>query len=143
MNEDLSHLKILSIFHYAVAGIAGLFACFPIFHLALGISMLTGNFFTPGPQSDMPIPFNLFGLMFTLIPAAVIILGWAFAISLALAGYFLSRRQRYLFCLVVAGIACMFMPFGTVLGVFTILVLMRPSVKDLFNVSNVPAPQGP
>ena len=27
----------------------------------------------------------------------------------------------------------MFIPFGTVLGVFTIIVLMRPSVKMLFN----------
>ncbi len=27
---------------------------------------------------------------------------------------------------------CLFMPFGTVLGVLTIIVLMRPSVKALF-----------
>jgi hypothetical protein len=25
------------------------------------------------------------------------------------------------------------MPFGTVLGVFSIVILMRPSVKELFN----------
>jgi hypothetical protein len=39
-----------------------------------------------------------------------------------------------LYCLVVAGIECIFMPFGTVLGVFTIIVLMRPSVRNLFGV---------
>jgi hypothetical protein len=32
----------------------------------------------------------------------------------------------------MAGIACVFMPFGTVLGVFTIIVLMRDSVRRLF-----------
>jgi len=32
----------------------------------------------------------------------------------------------------MAGVECMFMPFGTVLGVFTIIVLMRPSVKEIF-----------
>jgi len=37
-----------------------------------------------------------------------------------------------MFCFVVACIECLFMPFGTVLGAFTIIVLMRPSVKNLF-----------
>jgi len=34
----------------------------------------------------------------------------------------------------MACIECLFMPFGTVLGVFTILVLVRESVKQLFGV---------
>ncbi len=42
------------------------------------------------------------------------------------------HHRRRLFCLVVAGVECAFMPFGTVLGVFTIAVLMRESVKELF-----------
>lgn len=49
-----------------------------------------------------------------------------------LAGRALAQRRRYTFCLVIAGVACMFMPFGTVLGVFTIIVLLRDSVKELF-----------
>ena len=133
MKEDIDQIKILAIFHYVVAGVAGLFACFPIFHLMIGISMLTGGFFSEGTPTDMPFPFPLFGLMFTLIPAAIILFGWAFAICLAISGYFLTKHQRWLFCMVMAGISCMFTPFGTVLGVFTIIVLMRPSVKELFN----------
>jgi hypothetical protein len=35
----------------------------------------------------------------------------------------------------VAALSCAFMPFGTVLGVFTIVVLVRPSVKQLFESS--------
>ncbi len=132
MNEDLQHIKILSIFHYIVAAIAGLFACFPIFHLIMGISMLAGGFRIPDDPST-PFPVALFGLMFTLIPAAIILLGWAFAISMAFAGYFLGQKRNYMFCMVMAGIGCIFTPFGTVLGVFTIIVLSRPSVKNLFN----------
>jgi hypothetical protein len=30
---------------------------------------------------------------------------------------------------------CLWMPVGTVLGVFTIIVLMRPRVKRLFGVA--------
>jgi hypothetical protein len=132
MNDDLSHIKILSIFHYVVAAIAALFACFPFIHLFIGISMLTGSFFQGGSDQALPFPFSLFGLIFTVVPAAIILIGWAFAICMAFAGYFLSKKQRYTFCLVMAGISCIFTPFGTVLGVFTIIVLMSPSVKELF-----------
>ena len=49
-----------------------------------------------------------------------------------LVGRGLAQRKRYMFCLVVACVECLFMPFGTVLGVFTIIVLSRDSVKALF-----------
>lgn len=126
--QDEQYLKILSIFHYVVGGITGLFACFPVFHLAMGISMLTGGF---GPAPD-DFPFQLFGLMFVLIPGCIIVAGWALAGCMIAAGYFLSTRQKYTFCLVVAGVECIFMPFGTVLGVFTIILLVKPEVKALF-----------
>ena len=38
----------------------------------------------------------------------------------------------------MAGLECILMPFGTVLGVFTLIVLMRDSVKALFGVSMNP-----
>ncbi len=54
-----------------------------------------------------------------------------------LTGRFLSRRQHHTFCVVISALNCMYMPLGTALGVFTILVLQRPSVRTLFGV---PAP---
>ena len=48
-----------------------------------------------------------------------------------------------MFCTVVSGIACMFMPFGTVLGVFALIVLNRPSVRKRFeNGGYFPAENG-
>jgi len=35
---------------------------------------------------------------------------------------------------VLACIACAFMPFGTVLGIFTIIVLSRESVKEIYGL---------
>lgn len=129
-NQDEQYLQILSIFHFVVGGLTALCACFPIFHLAVGISMLTGGF---GPTpTDEPFPFQLFGLMFVLIPAMIILLGWALAAAIVTTGYFLSKRRNHIFCLVVGGVECIFFPFGTVLGVFTIIVLVRPTVKALF-----------
>ena len=132
-NEDEQYLKLLSIFHYVVGGIAGLFACFPIIHFVFGISILISSFTQPS-QEDFPA---LFGLLFTLIAGVVILLGWAFAICIIMAGRFISKRKNHMFCMVMAGVECMFTPFGTVLGVFTIITLIRPSVKELFKTQTV------
>jgi len=43
-----------------------------------------------------------------------------------------SLHTRYWFAFVMACIECLFIPFGTILGVFTIIVLSRESVKTLF-----------
>ena len=54
------------------------------------------------------------------------------AACVALAGRELARHGGYTYCLIVAAIECLFMPFGTALGVLTLIVLMRPSVKAQF-----------
>jgi hypothetical protein len=136
MNQDLQHLKLLSIFHYVVAGLLALIACLPIFHLVVGLMMI----FAPSSMSSRgePPPAAL-GWVFVLLAIAVILLGWTMAICLMFAGWFLSRGKHYIFCFVVACIICLFHPFGTVLGVFTIVVLLRPSVKQFFETGGMPS----
>ena len=123
MDKDEDYLKLLSIFHYVVGEIAGFFACFPLIHLCIGMAMLAGAI------DDAPEVVGLFFVMFSLFAIAA---GWTLAICLIVAGRRLATRRHYTFCLVMAAISCIFMPFGTVLGVFTIIVLMRPGVKELF-----------
>lgn len=129
MNDDLQHLKLLSIFHYVVAGITVLIGCFPLIHLAFGIALLSGRL--PSQPND-PVSASFVGWIFTGIAGVMIAAMWSFAIVLLCVGRFLQEHRRYMFCLVVAGLECMLMPFGTVLGVFTIIVLMRPSVRQQF-----------
>ena len=71
----------------------------------------------------------------------IIVSGWTMAACVLAAGRMLARRRRYLFCLVMAGIECLMMPLGTILGVFTIIVLSRESVKAAFE-ANVTADSG-
>ena len=114
--------------------------CFPIIHLAVGIAIVAGAF--EQPQAGEPPP-EFVGWLFILIAAAIMVPGWIFAICLAFAGRQLQRQRSYLFCLVMAALACMFMPFGTVLGVLTLIVLLRPSVKELFGrTGNGATPEG-
>jgi hypothetical protein len=136
MNQDEEHLRLLSIFHYVCAGLGALCACFPIFHLIFGlILMLKPESFGPGNNQ----PPTWFGDFLVAFASVIILLGWIFAGLLAYAGRCLARRKNYTFCIVMAGISCMFMPFGTVLGIFSIIVLVRPSVKALFNGGTPPA----
>lgn len=129
MNQDAEHLRLLSIFHYVVAGLLAGFACLPLLHLALGLMMIFNPEFF-GPANNAPPPF--LGWFFMLVASAFILAGWVTAALIAWAGRCLQRHRHYTYCLVMACLACVFMPFGTVLGVFTLLVLLRPTVKTLF-----------
>ncbi len=129
MNQDQEHLRLLSIFHYiVVGGIAALFSFFPIIYLILGILFLIA----PHRMGGSPPPPPFLGWIFIIMGGGFILVGWAFAVCVILAGRFIVRHKHYIFCLVIASLNCLFMPFGTILGVFTIIVLMRPSVKAMF-----------
>jgi len=128
-NTDNEHLGLLAMFHYIVSGMAALFACFPIIHLVIGLVLiLAPQKFESGHQQ----PPTFIGWFFVILASFFILAGWTFAILVLLTGRFIASRKRYTFCFVMAGVECLFMPFGTVLGVFTILVLNRQSVKGLF-----------
>jgi len=133
MTQDEYHLRLLSIFHYVVAGLAGLFALFPVFHLVIGLLLVLAPHEFEGNGEPPPA---WVGWAMVITASVFMTLGWAFAGFVLAAGRFLGKRKRHLFCLVMAGIECIFMPFGTVLGAFTIIVLMRESVKQLFTANN-------
>jgi hypothetical protein len=127
-NRDLEHLRTLALFHYVVASLLALVSLLPVIHLMIGIAILSGWF----PQGEGEAAPAFVVWIFVGIASAIILLGWAFAACVFFAGRSLARQRNYTFCLVIAGLSCFFMPFGTVLGVFTIVVLMRDSVKPLF-----------
>ncbi len=128
MNKDLEHLGWLSVSFYVYAGLTALFACFPFIHLFIGIAMVSGSF----EQENNPPP-AAFGWFFIGIASIFILLGFTLAVCNLLAGKYLKQQTKYTFCFVFAAINCMFAPLGTVLGVFTIIVLLRDSVKAMFN----------
>ncbi len=131
VNQDQEHLKLLAIFHYVLGGLMGFFACFGLIYVVLGMffALAPSQAFGPGPGQQPPA---FMGVLFTLMGGVIFLLGWAVAALVILAGRSLAGRKRYVLCLVAAGVECLWMPFGTVLGVFTIIVLMRPNVQALF-----------
>jgi hypothetical protein len=127
MNQDNEHLNLLSIFHYVLAGVMALFSCIPFIHFFLGAALTFGGLGEGDPGAGGV------GILIMVVAGLIILVGWTISTLVFFAGRNLKSRTRYTYCLVIAGIECLFMPMGTVLGVFTIIVLMRDTVKPLFD----------
>ena len=137
MNQNKEHLRLLAIFHYVVAGLAALFSFFPLLYTTVGaIFIFAARHGTPKPGEEPPPEF--IGWIFAIVGSLLFLLGIAIAICILIAGRSLAKRTCYWFALVVACIECLFIPFGTILGVFTIVVLSRESVKALFSTAQAP-----
>jgi hypothetical protein len=101
----------------------------PVIHLVLGLFLI----YVPNKfHGNNQLPPAIIGWFFVVFAVMFILFGLTFATFILTTGRFLARRKHYTFCLVIGCIECLFMPFGTVLGVFTILVLVREPVKQLF-----------
>lgn len=132
-NDDNQHLRLLAIFHYVVGGLTALLACFPLIHVALGLAMVFAPRSFANKPGDEPPAFA--GWLFAGMGSAFFLAGITLAVCIILAGRFLARRKRYWFVFVLACLQCAVFPFGTVLGVFTIVVLSRESVKAQFRAA--------
>ena len=72
------------------------------------------------------------GAIVPLLFAAIAGLLLAASVFLFFAGRFIRRRTHYRFCVFAAGLSCIFVPLGTVLGIYALIVLSRSTVKDYF-----------
>lgn len=133
MNKDLDHLKSLTIGFYVYTVMCAVWGLLFVIHLVIGIQTLRGKIDWGNDPPD-----RVFGWVFVGAGSFAILLGLTQAVCNFFAARFLSRRTKYTFCFVLGAISCMFVPFGTLLGVFTIIVLSRESVKQLFGRSIQP-----
>ena len=79
--------------------------------------------------------FTSFRTMMMTFISLGILFGTGMCLTTALSGYFIQQRQRRVFSIVVAAVNCIYFPFGTVLGVFTIIMLSKPEATDLYNAN--------
>jgi peptidoglycan biosynthesis protein MviN/MurJ (putative lipid II flippase) len=127
---DADHLNLLAVFHFVGAGLALLGILFLLAHFAV----LHAFFADPKMwenQKQGPPPAEFFAIFkwFYLV-MGVWFLGSG--ILNVISGFCLRARKHRTFSIVVAGVNCMHLPLGTVLGVFTIIVLIRDSVRELY-----------
>jgi hypothetical protein len=137
MDQDKEHLRLLAIFHYIVSGLAGLFSFFPLIYTIVGgIFIFAARHGKPKPGEELPP--ELLGWIFIVVGSLLVLLGIAIAICILIAGRSLAKHRRYWFAFAIACVECLFIPFGTILGVFTIVSLSRESVKASFATAQPP-----
>jgi hypothetical protein len=132
LQQDRQYLRVLSIFYYIAAGLIALFGLFPGIYLAFGIAIVSGSM---GPPPKGPPPE--LGFVFIGVSSLFIVLLEALAVCVVIAGRSLAAQKRYVFCFVVAILLCLQGIPIIVLGIFSIVVLARESVKELFKHGDV------
>jgi hypothetical protein len=141
---DAGHLSALAICHYVWGALIIVLSSFFIIHVVMGLMIARGSVpFSPTPMPApagstsravmvTPGPPPAMGYVMAGMGGCAIFVGWTVGILTIVSGRLISLRRRRMFSLVVAGINCASFPFGTVLGVFTFIVLARPSVRALY-----------
>ena len=146
--SDASHLQILAICHYILAGmtaIGGVMTTLWIFIMKKIILDNDGSFgATQTPQQQQAMNQfrklidegfggqqafeNMVALM--IIMVAVVLALHVFVTFLV--GYCIQIRKQWLAIIIFEAMNLLSFPFGTALSVFTMVVLFKPQVKALF-----------
>ena len=131
---DAEQLRLLALFHYIFGGLGVAFALLGIVWTLLMATMFAS--FPPAPTGmteeaarqlrTMPaVMMAVFGVLAAL--------GVVYSILQIVSGRCIARRRARLFSLIVALPGLVFLPYGTLLSVFTFVVLERASVERLYD----------
>ncbi|MHA3773981.1 hypothetical protein ACXR0O_20815 [Verrucomicrobiota bacterium sgz303538] len=129
---DAEHLKLLTIFHFIIAGLAVVGLAFLMIHYMVMSSVFSNPEMWKGNGHHAAPPPKEFFMFFKWLYAFVGVFLLLGAIGNLLSAFYLRARKNRMFSLVIAGLNCLQVPLGTVLGVFTIVVLTRDSVRETY-----------
>ena len=146
ISQTRDQLRTLSILYYVFGGICVLFSCFPLIYVVVGQIVFTIPHHMPAtfPAETCPAHPNahggqldaagaaVMGTVFTVVGVIGMLIIWTMAVLCFITAKYLSSARHRTFCFVVAAIACLSAPMGTVLGVFTIIILMKEEARQLF-----------
>jgi hypothetical protein len=127
---DTDHLNLLAIFHFVGAGLALIGILLLVAHYAMFQAFMNNPQMWANQKQTPPPPE-----VFAALKWFYVIFGSWFVGSALLnliSGFCIRARTHRAFSITVAAINCLHMPLGTLLGVFTIVVLMRESVRELY-----------
>jgi uncharacterized membrane-anchored protein YitT (DUF2179 family) len=147
-------LRLLALGYYVKGAVCVLFVSLFLFHLVflLGISFMPQSAWnepakpastqspatlpllsstpTPAPVNQA-LPVMMFRI-FALALGVIILLGWTFGGLTIYAGRCVQERKHRVFIYVMAGLNCVLLPWGTLLGVSTLIVMQSPMARAEF-----------
>lgn len=114
-SREQRQLEALVTYHYVVALVQ-----------AMGALILTVSLLYRTTRNPVSLVLQLDG--YWIVAGTIGILSGL----TASAGRRIAERRGYSFCQTVAALNCFSLPFGTMLGVWTLTLLKRPSVRETF-----------
>jgi len=126
VQNSSEQLRYLTIAAYIYAGLNACGVLFGAAFLALAASAVVTGGFDPSNTPEMP-QFLVGGGMFVIVGILVLLCVIQFLFA-----RWLQTRTHHTGTLVLAAFTCLSVPFGTALGVWALIVLLRPSTKVLY-----------
>jgi hypothetical protein len=130
--RDRDQLKILMVGHWVLTGLLVIGVGMLLLHAQLMSTMVENpEMWEPSEAGSSPEE------VFEALRYLYWVLGSVFVLSAicnAISARCIRARQYRLFSLVVAGLNIPMFPFGTLLGAFTLMVLLRDSVVATFDL---------
>ena len=114
-----------------IAGLAIFGILFLLVHYALFSAFISNPKLSANQASGGLSPAEFFGYFKWFY----LVMGVWFAgsgILNVISGFCIRARRHRCFSMFVSGVNCLHLPLGTVLGVFTLIVLVRNSIRDLY-----------
>ena len=127
---DAEHLKLLELGYYISAVATAFWSLFGLAYAVMGFSL--GAMVKQAPSGPGAPPPEAFLWVLVVVGAVVFVAMLSVAAVKVYVGRCLSRRRFRTFCLIVAALTCVGVPYGTVLGICTFVVLTRPAVAQMF-----------
>lgn len=143
---------MLSFFFYISGIITAVFASFLLLHVAMfgGMAAIPDSAWnqpakssppatqptvtltpTPTPKPSEAPPRIMFAI-FAGIAGMIMFIGWTIGGLTIYAGRCIKKRKNYVFVIVISALKCIFVPYGTLLGVLSLIVLSKPHIRSLF-----------
>lgn len=126
---ETDKLLIVSIFHYLLAGFQMLFCAVGLVYLFFGVLIASG---TLEPSKGAGAPPEAMGWIFGVLGVIFVIIFFTMSILTLVTGINISKRRNHIFCIVIDSILCLWVPFGTLVGVFGLVLLTRPEIAVKF-----------
>jgi hypothetical protein len=128
-SQDDQNLRLLSILFYVYAS----FVAFS--GLVCGAVSLMGLWLIPLSESrsghELPKEAAVFGGVFLLVFGLAALFMLVQCVVMVLAGRACGRKSGYVVCIVAACMSLLHVPLGTALGIFALITLSKPAVRDL------------
>jgi len=130
LEQKKNYLDVLAVFHYVYGGFSLLITLLVLGLLGIGIGAASGW----GRRWD---PTE--GCVLAVVFFFVVVLAGGISVLNLLTGRALQTRRGYVLSLVTAGVNCFNLPLGTLLGIFTLILLSDPAVRPMFEGHEPPA----